>query len=151
GLIRDCPGCLPGAYCFCCCGPTRPLVAWVRLAPPCPSPASATDPAPVWRRRSCASVGPRTHRRRVAVTACVGSALAAGQAAPADTIALQAFSGGTNATSGSDQLYGWQFSVLTAIDVTALGVGDTGGDGLVIAHDVGIFRVSDQSLLASLT
>jgi hypothetical protein len=69
----------------------------------------------------------------------------------ADTIALQSFSGGSNATSASDQLYGWRFEVLTPISVTQLGVGDTNSDGLAISHDVGIFRVSDQALLASAT
>jgi hypothetical protein len=66
-------------------------------------------------------------------------------------IALQSFSGGFDATSGSDQLYGWRFNVLTAVDVTALGVGDTNGDGLAISHDVGIYRVSNQSLVTSAT
>ncbi len=77
----------------------------------------------------------------------------AGLAGPvrADTIALQSFAGGVNATSGSDQLYGWLFNVLTPVDVTALGVGDTDSDGLAIAHDVGIYRVSDQALLTSAT
>lgn len=65
--------------------------------------------------------------------------------------ALISFSGGGNATSGSDQLYGWEFDVLAPIDVTSLGVGDTNSDGLVISHDVGIFRLSDQSLLFSAT
>jgi hypothetical protein len=54
-----------------------------------------------------------------------------------------------NATSGSDQLYGWIFDVNAPIDVTDLGVGDTGSDGLAISHDVGIYRVSDQVLVAS--
>jgi hypothetical protein len=47
-------------------------------------------------------------------------------------------------------LYGWQFNVLTAVDVTSLGVFDVGNDGLVTRHEVGIFRTSDQALLASL-
>jgi hypothetical protein len=70
--------------------------------------------------------------------------------AVADT-ALISFSGGFLATSGSDQLYGWQFNVLTSINVTALGVGDEFSNGLSIAHDVGIFRTSDQALLTSTT
>jgi PEP-CTERM motif len=37
------------------------------------------------------------------------------------------------------------------IDVTALGVGDNGGAALAVSHDVGIFAVSDQSLLLSAT
>lgn len=81
----------------------------------------------------------------------VVAALAMPSRIDAATIALQSFSGGFNATSGSDQLYGWIFDVNTTIDVTALGVGDTGSDGLAISHDVGIYRESDQTLLASLT
>ena len=84
------------------------------------------------------------------VLALVG-ALAMPSRIDAATVALQSFSGGVNATSGSDQLYGWVFDVLTSVDVTALGVGDFDSDGLAISHDVGIFRQSDQSLLASLT
>ena len=72
--------------------------------------------------------------------------------AKAGTIALTAFSGGGLATSGSDQLYGWYFDTSSAISVTALGVGDnSGGSGLSIAHDVGIFRVSDEAMLVSTT
>jgi hypothetical protein len=71
--------------------------------------------------------------------------------ARADTIALQSFSGGLLATSGTDQLYGWEFDVLTTIQVTALGVGDFDDPGLAIAHDVGIFRTSDEALLTSVT
>jgi PEP-CTERM motif len=58
---------------------------------------------------------------------------------------------GTLASSGSDQLYGWIFTVNSPITVTALGVFDLNNDGLSVAHDVGIFRQSDQSLLASET
>ena len=65
--------------------------------------------------------------------------------------ALTGWTGGGGATSGSDQLYGWLFHVNSAVSVSALGVQDTGSDGLAVAHDVGIFRSSDQSLLASAT
>ena len=69
----------------------------------------------------------------------------------ADT-ALQSFSGGFLATSGSDQLYGWEFNVLSSVNVTALGVGDNNNPtGLSISHDVGIYRVSDQTLLTLTT
>ena len=45
---------------------------------------------------------------------------------------------------------GWQFTVNTAIDVTALGVFDSGQDGLVESHDVGIWD-STCNLLVSAT
>ena len=71
--------------------------------------------------------------------------------ATADT-ALQSFSGGFLATSASDQLYGWEFNVLSSVNVTALGVGDNHTTpGLSVSHDVGIYRVSDQALLTSTT
>jgi len=82
---------------------------------------------------------------------CLVGVLALPLRADAATIALQSFSGGLNATSGSDQLYGWEFDVLTPIDVIALGAFDDDNDGMDISHDVGIFRVSDQALLGSVT
>ena len=39
----------------------------------------------------------------------------------------------------------------SAVDVTALGVGDNGAAALTVSHDVGIFAVSDQGLLLSAT
>lgn len=94
-----------------------------------------------------------THTRRpmktfriVLAAAATGACLAA-QASPA----LITLNGGSPATSGSDQLYGWRFTANQAVSVTALGVLDRGQDGLAVAHDVGIFRVSDQSLVASTT
>ncbi|MFO1253563.1 MAG: hypothetical protein U1E77_21045 [Inhella sp.] len=56
-----------------------------------------------------------------------------------------------DATSGSDQLYGWRFTVNSAITVTSLGAYDDDRDGMAIRHDIGIYRYSDQTLLASLT
>jgi hypothetical protein len=71
--------------------------------------------------------------------------------ANADTVALSSFSGGVNATSASDQLYGWIFQVSAPITVTSLGVFDFGSDGLAISHDVGIFDQGTQALLGSTT
>ena len=53
--------------------------------------------------------------------------------------------------------FGWRFTPATDIDVTALGYFDTTslpagtGLGLTQSHDVGIYRVSDQVLVASNT
>ncbi len=58
---------------------------------------------------------------------------------------------GTLLTAGDPQLWGWIFSVDSPITVNALGVYDIGSDGLQLSHDVGIFRQSDHSLLASAT
>lgn len=68
----------------------------------------------------------------------------------ADTLALTD-PVGVNATSGSDQLYGWIFSVNTPITVSSLGVYDENDSGLYVSHDVGIYRQSDESLLGSVT
>jgi hypothetical protein len=88
--------------------------------------------------------------KRILAMFAVIVALAATNGA-ASTIALSSFSGGFLATSASDQLYGWQFTLSSSVDVTALGVFDNNGDGLSISHDVGIFQLSDQSLLISTT
>lgn len=44
---------------------------------------------------------------------------------------------------------GWGFTVDNKIIVTDLGYYDAGGDGLVSDHEVGLFRVSDLSLMTS--
>jgi hypothetical protein len=71
--------------------------------------------------------------------------------AKADTVALTSVTGGNLATSGSDQLYGWIFTVNAPLTVTSLGVFDLGGDGLAISHDVGIFNETTEALLGSTT
>ena len=88
--------------------------------------------------------------RKIGLIFAVAAALAGGQAV-ADTTALTSFSGGLQARSGGDQLYGWYFDLSASVDVTALGVGDSGGSPLTVSHDVGIFAVSDQALLLSAT
>jgi hypothetical protein len=69
----------------------------------------------------------------------------------ADIPGLTSFSGGNLATSGSDQLYGWVFTVNSPITVSALGVYDVNGVGLSVSHDVGIFEDSSTSLIGSTT
>ncbi len=65
--------------------------------------------------------------------------------------ALTGWSGGQLNTSAGPQLWGWIFSLSQPIDVTALGIYDDYNNGFQDAHDVGIFRVSDQSLVTSAT
>ncbi|MEO3691826.1 PEP-CTERM sorting domain-containing protein [Roseateles paludis] len=65
--------------------------------------------------------------------------------------ALTSISGGSLATSGSDQLYGWRFTLNTDVTVTALGVYDDDHDGMEVRHAIGIFRISDQALMVSTT
>jgi hypothetical protein len=88
--------------------------------------------------------------RKIGFTIALVASLAGGQAI-ADTIALTNSSGGVQATSGSDQLFGWFFDLSAPVDVTALGVGDSVGAALAVSHDVGIFAVNDEALLLSTT
>jgi hypothetical protein len=92
-----------------------------------------------------------TPRKNLILSLASALTLVGGASAYASTPALQGFTGGFVATSGSDQLYGWNFNVVSPINVLDLGVFDDGSDGLAIAHDVGIFRVSDTALLGSAT
>ena len=88
--------------------------------------------------------------RKIGFAMALAASLAGGPAM-ADTIALTDFSGGFLTTSGDDQLYGWFFDLSAPVDVTALGVGDSRGAALAVSHDVGIFAVSNQTLLVSAT
>ena len=64
--------------------------------------------------------------------------------------AIIAITGGGRSTGAANQLWGWTFSLSRAIDVTALGaLGTEGWNGFQDPHDVGIFRMSDQTLVVS--
>jgi Domain of unknown function (DUF4082)/PEP-CTERM motif len=78
-------------------------------------------------------------------------ALAAPAAVLADTPALS-FTG-TNGSflDGNSRMIGWQFSLTDAVQVTALGWYDRDGDGLNRAHEVGIWEVAGQALVAQAT
>lgn len=66
--------------------------------------------------------------------------------ASASTIALQW--SGSGSVGGSEQTRGWAFSTDRAIEVTALGWFDFGDDGLVDAHQVGIWDADGHLLLS---
>jgi PEP-CTERM motif len=51
-------------------------------------------------------------------------------------------------SSASARTEGWQFTTSQAINVTALGFWDAGGDGLINAHDIGIFNTSSTLLVS---
>jgi hypothetical protein len=87
----------------------------------------------------------------IAASFAAGLAIAAAGPADASTAALTGYTGGLQATSGSDQLYGWIFDTSKAIKVDALGVGDPSGGPLAVAHDVGIYDAASQTLLGSVT
>lgn len=67
--------------------------------------------------------------------------------ASASTIALQW--SGSGSVGGSEQTRGWAFSTDRAIEVTALGWFDFADDGLVDAHQVGIWDADGHLLLSA--
>jgi hypothetical protein len=72
--------------------------------------------------------------------------LAAGQAS-ADTIALT-FSGGGSGLSAYNTTLGWSFTTSNTITVTALGMWDAGGNGLLFSHDVAIWANGGALLMS---
>lgn len=52
-------------------------------------------------------------------------------------------------TPGGGTNHGWQFTANQPIEVTHLGLYDDDDDGFDIAHPIGLWRLSDQMLLAS--
>ncbi len=74
------------------------------------------------------------------------------QPSEASTIALSFTAEPVNGfADGGSRMLGWQFTVGAApITVTALGFHDYNADGLLVAHEVGIWK-TDQTLLASTT
>ena len=87
--------------------------------------------------------------KSVATIVLLGLALAVSPAFGDTPAATFSNLSGTPLVNGPYTL-GWQFKVNTAIDVTALGVFDSGQDGLVESHDVGIWD-STGNLLVSAT
>lgn len=65
----------------------------------------------------------------------------------ADVTAGQYLGGGT--LSNFSRATGFRFTVATPVTVTALGLWDENGDGLADLHEVGIFRRTDLSTVAT--
>ena len=84
---------------------------------------------------------------KTAVVALILTYCTAAQAVPA----LTSFSGGFDSQFTPESVVGWQFTANSDISVTALGAYDLGLDGMGDSHDIGIFRVSDQTLVTSTT
>ena len=59
--------------------------------------------------------------------------------------------GGSDSFPSQNISTGWEFSVSGNITVNELGYYDSGDDGLNRSHEVGIFRLSDNTLLTSAT
>lgn len=68
----------------------------------------------------------------------------------ASTMGLDVLGGGAAGFDTRDSTLGWSFSVLAPIRVTSLGYWDEGGNGLVDAHDVGLWT-SAGDLVAQAT
>jgi hypothetical protein len=78
----------------------------------------------------------------------VAFVLMACDAQAASKLALD-FTGGEHANSIDDGMAGWRFRTNSAISVDALGLYDANGDGLRIAHQIGIW--TDDGLLVTST
>jgi hypothetical protein len=92
--------------------------------------------------------------RRLLCTALVGVLLLVGSAhatlAAPVTAVIPGGGGFQNHAWNFDATLGYEFSLSTTLDVSALGFFDADDDGLFDAHDVGIFA-ADGTLLASAT
>ena len=88
----------------------------------------------------------RSLRFRLAV-ALLGCAVLGLPSLVQAAIGLTGWSG--SGFSGVDNNVGFEFSTTRSISITDLGFFDQGVDGLAESHEVGIWRVSDQSLLVS--
>lgn len=67
------------------------------------------------------------------------------------TDAMTMFNHGNDSTPAADSMHGWQFVPAENIVVTHLGVWDRDDDGMDIEHRIGIWRTSDQLLIADAT
>ena len=88
----------------------------------------------------------RSLRFRLAV-ALLGCAVLGLPSLAQAAIGLTGWSG--SGFSGVDNNVGFEFSTTRSISITDLGFFDLSVDGLAASHEVGIWRVSDQSLLVS--
>ena len=79
----------------------------------------------------------------------ISTAIAFMMVAPAHADIAVSITGGTGGTPVADSVQGWEFTVNTNILLTHLGLYDLDLDGFILAHDIGLFRVSDGALLAS--
>ena len=92
---------------------------------------------------------------RIAVLVVAAASLAA--RASADAAGVRLLGNISQLQFDRNNNFGWRFMPTAAITVSALGYFDVsslpggGGAGLVQAHDVGIFRVADQSLVTQVT
>lgn len=57
--------------------------------------------------------------------------------------------GGTGGNAAAGSIHGWEFTVTEAVTVTHLGLWDQGADGFGESHPIGLFRLSDNTLLAT--
>ena len=91
-------------------------------------------------------------RTRVRSLACCGTLAVAFFATTATADITASFYDGKGVEIISpDQTVGWFFTPLQDVVVTQLGVYDLGSPGFAQEHDIGIFRVSDDSLVVTTT
>src|SRR5436309_2163862 len=64
---------------------------------------------------------------------------------------LMDFTGGNANTFGGNATVGWEFTLSSPMLVDGLGFWDHAGNGLINAHDVGIWNTSNTALLLTST
>jgi len=72
-----------------------------------------------------------------------------GWTAAASAAPILSLTSGTGGNPVADSVHGWEFVVNRPITVTNLGLFDNNDDGFAIQHDIGLFRLSDSTLLTS--
>jgi len=77
------------------------------------------------------------------------TAIAFMMVAPAYADIAVSITGGSGGTPVANSVHGWELTVNTDIILTDLGLYDLDLDGFILAHDIGLFRLSDGALLAS--
>jgi hypothetical protein len=85
---------------------------------------------------------------KAGMTICVISAGLSSARAGTEAITFSTTPTDFQVSSASARTEGWQFTTSQAINVTALGFWDAGGDGLINAHDIGIFDASSTLLVS---
>ena len=79
----------------------------------------------------------------------ISLAIAFMMVAPAHADIAVSITGGSGGTPVADSVHGWEFTVNTDIILTHLGLFDLDLDGFILDYDIGLFRLSDGTLLAS--
>ncbi len=86
---------------------------------------------------------------RMHASVLIGVLMLAGLSEPTAAYVAVSLDSGGGGWPAAGSNHGWQFTVNQPIEVTHLGLYDLGDNGFVIAHPIGLWRLSDEMLLAS--